>query len=250
MPAELRINAPFAFTLDLPPPYRLLTLREAGDAFAHAKAHATELGAGALVHVGRFDVVEFAVVLEPEEPLASARRAFYAGMAALAEALIAHAPPEKLLTIKWPDAIYVDHGLVGGGRLAWPARAPKNAPPSWLVFGATIRTVAMTEVEPGLRPHSASLEEEGFAPGFGRLVESFARHLMRQVDAWREQGFATVAKHYLAWLAPEEPDARCELDENGDLLVHRTGKREVKRRALIPALAHPSWLDPATGGPR
>ena len=52
--------------LDLPPPFRLVVLREAGDAFAHASAHAAELGAGTLVFVGRFDLAEFAVVLEPE----------------------------------------------------------------------------------------------------------------------------------------------------------------------------------------
>ena len=62
MPLPLR-------SLDLPPPYRLLVLREAGDAFAHACAHAPGLGAGTLVFVGRFDFAEFAVVLEPEEEL-------------------------------------------------------------------------------------------------------------------------------------------------------------------------------------
>ncbi|HEY7548713.1 MAG TPA: biotin/lipoate--protein ligase family protein, partial [Hyphomicrobiaceae bacterium] len=72
-----------ALALDLPPPFQLVTLREVGDAFAHAQAVASERGAGTLVHVGRFDLSEFAVVLEPDEPLASARRAFYAGMVAL-----------------------------------------------------------------------------------------------------------------------------------------------------------------------
>ena len=84
MPTETRSNAPFATALNLPPGFRLVTLREVGDAFVHAKANAAELGAGTLVFVGRFDLAEFAVVLEPEEPLRSARCAFYAGMAALA----------------------------------------------------------------------------------------------------------------------------------------------------------------------
>ena len=53
--------------------FRLVTLREVGDAFEYAKAHASELGAGALIYVGRFDLAEFAVVLEPDEPLRSAR---------------------------------------------------------------------------------------------------------------------------------------------------------------------------------
>ena len=95
-----RLNTPFATALDLPPPFRLVTLREVGDAFAHAKANAAELGAGTLVFVGRFDLAEFAVVLEPDEPLRTARRAFYAGMAALADALAAHAPPEKPIDIR------------------------------------------------------------------------------------------------------------------------------------------------------
>ena len=87
MPSGTRLNTPFATVLDLPPGFRLVTLREVGDAFAHAKANAAELGAGTLVFVGRFDLAEFAVVLEPDEPLRTARRAFYAGIAALTDAL-------------------------------------------------------------------------------------------------------------------------------------------------------------------
>ena len=56
---------------------------------------APDFGAGTLVHVGRYDLAEFAVVLEPEEPLRTARRALYAGLTALAEALAVQAPPEK-----------------------------------------------------------------------------------------------------------------------------------------------------------
>src|SRR5262249_11498800 len=82
--------------LDLPPPFRLVTLREVGDAFAHATRVAAEEGAGTLVYVGRLDLAEFAVVLEPEEPLKTARRALYAGLTALADALAVHAPPRGL----------------------------------------------------------------------------------------------------------------------------------------------------------
>src|SRR5688572_29835550 len=94
MPSELRsrIHTPYTPKLDLPPAFREMALREAGDAFAHAKAIAGEQGAGTLVWVRRFDLVEFAVVLEPEEPLAAARRAHYAGMCALFDALAVHAP--------------------------------------------------------------------------------------------------------------------------------------------------------------
>ena len=62
-------------------------LREVGDAFVHACTHAASSGAGTLILVGRFDLAEFAVVLEPEEPLRFARPVFYAGMLALYETL-------------------------------------------------------------------------------------------------------------------------------------------------------------------
>src|SRR5215472_14283097 len=215
---------------------------------------AAEEGAGTLVYVGRFDLAEFAVVLEPEEPLKTARRALYAVLTALADALAAHAPPERPITFDWPDGVRVDGGLVGGARLAWPERADENEPPAWLVFAAMIRTVAMGDEESGLRPLSAALEQEGFDDlGSGRLVESFARHLMVALDAWQEQGFGEIAKNYLTRLAPES-GVRRDVAENGDLLVRRVianaGRGEAEQRLLLRALGQPSWLDPATGGPR
>jgi hypothetical protein len=236
--------------LDLPPPFRLMSLREVGDAFAHAKNVAAEAGAGTLVHVGRFDVVEFAVVLEPDEPLGAARRTFYAGLAALADALAVHAPPEKPIAFIWPDAIEVDGGLVGGARLAWPVGAAEDEPPPWLVFAAMIRTVAMVDRETGLYPLAAALEEEGFdGLGFGELVASFARHLMVLIDSWQEAGFGVVADSYLSRL-PAAPGEERMIDEVGDLLIRRPGASDVRKYRLLPVLAQPSWLDPATGAPK
>src|SRR4051794_9897966 len=91
--------------LQLPPPFTSVTLREVGDAFCHACGMAAEDAAGTLVSVGRFDLVEFALVLAPEEPLQSARRVLYSGCVALATALAAHAPPLKSIKYDWPDAL-------------------------------------------------------------------------------------------------------------------------------------------------
>jgi biotin-(acetyl-CoA carboxylase) ligase len=249
MPSETRLTTPFATALDLPPGFRVVTLREVGDAFAHAKANAAALGAGTLVFVGRFDLAEFAVVLEPDEPLRTARRAFYAGMAALTDALTAHAPPEKPIVCVWPDSIYVDQGLVGGAQFAW-SDGPEDQPPDWLVFGGMIRTVSMAEGEPGVRPLSTAIEEEGFdEAGAAELVGSFARHLLVQVDAWQEYGFKEIAKTYLARLAPEK-SVRRDIDDNGDLLVRRVDRPDVERRSLIAALAKPSWFDAKARGPK
>ena len=235
---------------NLPPPFSLVTLREIGDAFAHAQAIAPEAGAGTLVHVGRFDLSEFAVVLEPDEPLASARRAFHVCMVALYDALLVHAPPERPIEIRWPDAIFVDGGLVGGGRLAWPAGTAESSVPDWLVFGASIRLVALSKEEAGLRPLATALEQEGFDDvGSGRLVESFARHLMRALDSWRAGELAAVTRRYVDRLRLEK-GAVPSLAREGDLLVRWRGKAEPDRHSLAEALATPSWLDPATGGPR
>jgi biotin-(acetyl-CoA carboxylase) ligase len=235
--------------LDLPPAFQLVTLREAGDAFAHACTHATTLGAGTLIFVGRFDVAEFAVVLEPNEPAAFAWRALYAGMVALADALATLAPPKRLIAIEWPDAIRLDGGMVGGGRLAWLEGADAAAPPSWLVFGAMIRTASMIGDGSGPRALMTALEDEGFRDvGSDRLVESFAKHFMRLIDHWREAGFAAIADNYVSRLERTK-GVRHHIGNGGELLLTRTG-RPVEHHRLSPKLAVPSWLDRHSGEPR
>lgn len=233
--------------LHLPPGYRPVGLRELGDAFGRARQIAAQEGAGTLVWTRRFDLVEAAVVLEPEEPLSSARRAFFAGMNAAADALAAHSPPEKPITFAWPDTILLDGGLVGGVRLAWPEGAREDAIPEWLVLGLMMRL--MMHSGPGHRART-SLEAEGFELLEPReLIGGFARHLMVHFDRWREGGFAPVGADYLARLSPERGTRR-GIDGNGDLLVHRLGKSlPAERLALVPALADCGWLDRATGEP-
>jgi biotin-(acetyl-CoA carboxylase) ligase len=231
--------------LTLPPVFNAVRLREVGDAFAHAQTIAGKSGAGTLVHVGRFDLVEFALVLEPEEPLRGARRVFYAGMVALTDALAAHAAPETAIGIEWPDALYVNYGLVGGARLAWPKRAGEEEIPPWLVFGAMIRMVSMTGVEAGVNPSSTALEEEGFGEvSADRLIESFSRHFMVAVDAWQESGFAVVMRDYVQRM-PREKRLRGDIDENGDFVLHGGGVGG-ERKSLVHALAYPSWVDQKT----
>lgn len=235
--------------IDLPPPYSLVTLRESGDAFAHACAIAEERGAGTLVWVRRHDLVELAVVLEPEIPLAQARLAIYAGMNALADALATHAPPSRPVTFDWPDALRVDGVLVGGGRLGWPEGAGEAETPAWLVFSAMIRTSAVRVDEVGLRPLFGALDELGFeAIDAGGIVASFSRHLMVGFDAWKETGFAPLARRWLDRVSPGGHDAR--IADDGNLLVMaKPGQAPATRRNLSEALAACSWLDPATEMP-
>ena len=235
--------------LDLPPLYSLVVLREHGDAFAHACTIAGEQGAGTLVWARRYDAAEFAVVLEPEEPLAEARVALYAGMNALADALAMHAPPSRPITFEWPDTICVDGVRVGGGRLGWPEETRDDETPAWLVFSAMIRTTVTRDDEPGLRPLCGALDEVGFeAPDAGEIIVSFSRHLMSAFHQWSETGFAPVARQWLERLSPTGQDAR--LADNGDLLLSgKPGQDGVGKQSLAKAVASPGWLDPATGMP-
>jgi hypothetical protein len=246
-----------ALKLSMPPGIELVTLREGGDAFAYAQEIAGQRGAGTLVVVQRFDLVEFALVLEPDEPLGSARRALYAGLCAMADSLAMHCPPEKPLQFNWPDAILFDHGLIGGGRLAWPKDAPEDQPPDWLVFAGMMRTAVVRDrasgvsLEPGTWSIGTSLEVEGFEEiDAGAIVESFIRHFMVHVDAWREHGFKRVARDFLARL-PHDTAERRGIDGNGDLLVHLTNANgPAQRHPLPPALASVHWFDATTGEPK
>jgi biotin-(acetyl-CoA carboxylase) ligase len=253
------MNRTMVAPLDLPPPYRAVVLREHADAFTHACAIAGQEGAGTLVWARRFDSVEMALVLEPDEPLIGARRAVYAVMNAAGDALAAQCPPEKPLAFAWPDMISLDGGILGGVRLAWPTQARDDEPANWIVAGLVLRlALPITRRGDDRASHpldvtvvrGTSLEVEGFELlDAATLVGSIARHFMVQVDRWQEEGFGPVGRQFMARLASERL-TRLDIDANGDLLARRISASTVsQRRSLLEALATPQWLDPQTGDP-
>lgn len=223
-----------AASLELPPPFAVVPLREIGDAFAHAQDIAANSGAGTLVWTRRFDLAEFAVVLEPDMPLRLARRALYPAMNALGDTLAALAPPQRGIAFAWPDAVRIDHALVGGVRLAWPDVAEDQVA-GWLVFGAMIRTVVMQAGEAGFRPLLGGLDEQGFEElSPAAVIESWTRYFLREMDRWSETGFEGAAAR---WRERAMTDIAID-DEGG-----------ANGKSLFDALRRPSWLDPATGAP-
>ncbi len=238
--------------LDLPPGFTLVQLRELGDAFAHACEIAQEQGGGTLVWVRRYDLVEFAVVLEPDEALASARRAHFAGMNAIGDAIAAHCPPEREVAFRWPDTILFEGGLIGGLRLGWPQDCAEGQVPDWLVLGVMLRTADLSHVETGLAPESTALFAEGFElVDANALIESFARHLMTTFDRWKERGFQAVAQDFFERLPKGKAGERRAIDANGDLLVHAPlDKGPAMRTELVAQLHKAQWYDPAFGAPK
>lgn len=239
-------------TLDLPPGYTLVALRELGDAFAHGCAIAAEAGAGTLVWVRRYDLVEFAVVLEPDEALASARRAFFAGMNALGDAISSHCPPEREVSFDWPDAVKFDGGLLGGARLGWPDGCAEGETPAWLVFGVMLRAADMAHIEEVQAASGVAMLSEGFEMiDTDAIIESFARHLMTAFDQWTERGFEAIARDYLSRLALAKAGEIRGIDVNGDLLVRgAAGKAPPQRTSLVDALTRANWYDRQARGPK
>jgi hypothetical protein len=234
-----------------PPLITPVRLREHEDAFAEAMRRAAEVGAGTLFHVGRFDPIEFAIVLEPEEPLAGARRALFAGMNALAETILADCPPERVVTFDYPVSLSFDAGLIGGGRLGWPAGTGEDHVPDWLVFGAMLRVGGFQELGFTLSPTMTSLEEAGYTEiDPVAFAARFCRHFMTEIDEWQEEGFKGIARRYLDRVPKGEGERLRGIDGNGDLLVHAASGGPARRRPLLAELAAPAWFDPASGAPK
>lgn len=243
-----------------PPLISPVRLREREDAFARAIAEANSseakadgrdaAHAGRLYYVGGFELVEFAIVLEPEEPLSLARKIFFAGMNALGDALAAFSPPEKAVAFHFPGAIFFDGALIGGARLAWPEACGESEVPDWLVFGAMLRAGGMRDLGIGLAPGISSLDDEGFDPWNAQSMSaSFSRHFLVEVDQWGESGFARIGPRYLSRLEAIEGVSRRGIDRGGDLLLEfETGERA--RRDFVAGLRAADWYDGASNAPR
>ncbi|KQP96614.1 biotin/lipoate--protein ligase family protein [Methylobacterium sp. Leaf117] len=248
-----------ATDLALPPSLTARVVPASRHAFAEACAIARREGAeaaGILVLAERSDVLDVAVVLVPEEPLASARRAFLAAMMALADAVGAHGPPEMPLTFGWPDVLIFDGARLGGGRLGWPEACSEEVVPDWLVFSAMLILSKSGAGDPGLTPGSTALDEEGFPPDSrNALVESFARNLIRTFSLWEEDGFSGIAARYLSHL-PTPAGMPVRIDRTGDVILGgetgeagagKAGAGETECWPLASLLRAPGWQDPATG---
>lgn len=210
----------------------IVALREGGDAMTRAVAMAPEHGAGTLVWVRSWARVEAAVVLEPEEPLATSRAALLGAVSAVADALAPHGTPEMPLTFDWPATIRVNNGVVGVARLAAPGGCAEDAVPDWLVVGIELAFAAPLSAEPGHAPDRTTLYEEGYVETTpADLTAAWARHLMATLADWQAGGFDALAHRYLSRLDPALA-AGAHLDPaTGDLL---RGEARLRLAGAVP----------------
>jgi Biotin/lipoate A/B protein ligase family len=234
--------------LVLPPGFSARAAEPPSDAHTEACRLAASGAAEAatLVLGRRDDLIDVAVVLAPAEPLATARRALFAGMVALANAVGAFGPPEIPVTFGWPGTLLFNGARLGGGRLGAPDGCRADEVPDWLVFSAMLIASKAAAGDPGHTPDSTALDEEGFGTDLHTpLVESFARHLTKAFEIWREDGFGHLAALYLAHL-PVPAGARAAIEACGDgRLTWPDGR--VESLPLCASLEAPHWRDLKTG---
>ena len=227
------LSAPRA--LLLPPPYTPYWLPK-GDAFGEACRLAPEHGAGTLLwhasstqeQPGRFD---FALVLEPDTPLAEARKAFLLGMLALGDAVAAHCPPERAVGFGWPGELLLDAGRLGGMRLCVAPDTGEGDVPDWMVLGVELIADRDNLSAPGERPDSVSLKEEDFADP-PAILESFAAYMMLNFDRLTHGGFAALAARYTGQLSRAGTISEAGYFEGADGVSH-----------LKDALQQSTWRD-------
>ncbi len=235
--------------LALPPIYRQVAVGKKKDPCKEA-ARAAHDGAadGTLFWSRRADRADCAVVLEPDQPLGTARLVCYIAMLAIGDALGALVPPTTNVEFGWPDRILVNGAIAGGIRMT----AGDGAEP-WLVVGVTVQVAGDPDDDsPGRERDRTSLYEEGCAKvGAAELVESFARYFLNWVNRWQDDGFAPVKVAWLARAAELGAPITLDLagrrhagtfrglDDAGELVLG--GSEDRRTVGLADALRSPTW---------
>jgi len=182
-------------------------------------------------------VLDTAIVLEPEVPMAQALQMAYVVMVAFGDAFGAVAEAEVGLHYLWPDKFMVNRAEVGHLRIAAPNGTKAGEVPDWLIFNITIEMQGEADVEPGLNPHKTTLFDEGCGEitSVG-LMESFCRHFLTWVHNWEEEGFRPVHDNWIARAIGHEEIAEIKVngetytgkvmgvDEASQLLITEDGK--------------------------
>jgi BirA family biotin operon repressor/biotin-[acetyl-CoA-carboxylase] ligase len=157
------------------------------------------------------------LLLRPQGTLAEAAQLSLVASLALAEALIALAPPAADVRVKWPNDVLVRGAKVAGLLLESAAASDERV--GWLIIGSGVNIASA----PAHTPYPATaLRHEGFPPI--TPLDMLARYLCMldgSLGRWRAGGFAAVRP---AWLALGSGV--------GDRVRLRLGREEVAGRFL------------------
>ncbi|MEM8596252.1 MAG: biotin/lipoate--protein ligase family protein [Pseudomonadota bacterium] len=145
--------------------------------------------------VWRYDgfVLDAALVLAPEEPLAKAMSAVIAVQLGVGDSLGSLAPPEVAVHYAWPGDLLLNGARCGEFRAAASTK-DREAEPDWLVIGLTLAFLPASETPP---PDETALHLEGcgeITPV--AFLESAARHTLIWLDTLEKDGLPALERHW------------------------------------------------------
>ncbi len=205
------------------------------DVFQKAISSATTSETGTVFYSEKNEMVDIAILLNPEVNQKKCNQMLYVLIVAAGDAIGALAPPEVMVTHSFPGYIYLNKGEAGVVNFAIDSQNEENQVPEWLVLGLKLKLKQFEDMEKDHPdPDITSLETEG--AGFIsriRLIESICRHFLAWINQWEEDGFAPVVK---MWGQRIESDKEINLeggksakfitvDENGYAVVEKNNKK-------------------------
>ena len=184
------------------------------------------------------------LLLRPERTLAEVAQLSLVASLALAEALIALAPPAADVRVKWPNDVLVRGAKVAGLLLESGSGADERV--GWLIIGSGVN---IASAPTGTSYPATALHDEGFAPISPLdLLARYLGVLDGWLACWRTGGFAAVRPAWLALgsgvgdrvrlrLGREEVAGRfLDVTDQGALLVAQdgAGRRQITAGELLP----------------
>lgn len=164
----------------LPPAYHLIALDPELAAFERAvRAAPRGIEDGTIYWRPRDDMLDMALVLEPEATALTALDAVYLLAVAACDALAPHVPPTTPPACAWPGDLLLAGARIGGVRVTLAPIADPAAPPPWLVLGLCLQ-LAYVPV----------------ATNAAALLDTVSNRFLHWSVRWRADGPASV---YAAW---------------------------------------------------
>ena len=172
-----------------------------------------KFGAGDVLWVQDSNVLNYAIVLEPDVDRDRALEMVFTQMAALGDAIGALAPPEVAITHHWPNKILANGAFIGEVNAILSTEDDDDGNPRHMVIWTQIdvRPRSAT-LDPGVNKQKTTLWDEGCGDlNALDVLTSAARHFTTWVHTWEEEGFQPVLVQIDGRMETEHP-----LELNGD----------------------------------
>jgi len=135
-----------------------------------------------------------ALLLKPEFPRDQALELVHIAMLSLGTAIGEQVSGMTELRYRWPNAILISRGRVGGLFVDIAPTTDISEYPAWMILGMAVN---MYRYPPGLGLDAAALAGDGDCrPDRDELIESFSRHFLSAINQWADEGLTPFIKQW------------------------------------------------------